>query len=64
MKVAAGAGDQSAMNDLMKFYKLGLLPKEALDQSLRAFQASNDAMKSKDRDDARAACNERIPKRA
>lgn len=64
MKVAAGAGDQSAMNDLMKFYKLGLLPKEALDQSLRAFQASNDAMKSEDRDVARAACNERILERA
>ena len=35
----------------MKFYKDELLSKEELAQTLRAFQASSNELKSKDRDD-------------
>ena len=51
-KVAASAGNQPSMNKLMKYYKQKLLSREDLTQTLRAFQTSNNAMKSKDRDDA------------
>jgi len=56
-KVAASAGDKESMDTLtlMKMYKDKLLSKENLTQALRAFQTSENAMKSKDRDDARAA---------
>lgn len=53
MKVAASAGDKEEMDRLMRFYKGKLLSKEGLTQTLRAFQNSKNAMKSKDRDDAR-----------
>jgi len=56
-KVAASAGDKESMDILMKMYKDKLLSKENLTQALRAFQTSENAMKSKDRDDARAAKN-------
>ena len=55
MKVAACAGCQKSMDNLMKVYKMKELPKEELAQTLRAFQASSNEMKSKDRDDARTA---------
>ena len=51
-KVAASAGDQDAMNGLMKAYKEKALSKEDLSQTLRAFQASRDETKSKDRENA------------
>ena len=54
-KVAASAGDKDAMDCLMKMYKDKLLSKEDLTRTLRAFQASSNEMKCKDRDDARAA---------
>ena len=54
LKVAASAGGQDAMNGLMKAYKEEALSKEDLSQTLRAFQASRDETKSKDRDEARA----------
>ena len=53
-KVAASAGYQVSMDELMANYKDNLLSKEELTHTLRAFQTSNDLMKSKDRDDARA----------
>ena len=53
MKVAASAGDQESMDDLMKVYKENRISKEDLTQTLRAYQASIDDMKSKDRDAAR-----------
>ena len=52
LTVAARAGDKDSMDDLMKAYKAKLLSKEELSQTLRAFQASTNEMKSKDRDDA------------
>jgi len=55
LKVAANAGDKDSMDDLMKAYKLKHLPKEVLNQVLRAFQEANDLTKNKDRDDARDA---------
>jgi len=66
LKVCANAGCQGSMNKLMAYYKTNvskdgltqmqtLLTKEDLAQTLRAFQSSNNEMKSKDRDDARAA---------
>jgi len=55
LKVAACAGDQNSMDGLMKYYKDKSISKEELAQTLRAFQASSGEMKSKDRDDARAA---------
>jgi len=54
LKIAASAGDKQSMNMLMIYYKDDLLSKEELAQTLRAFQTSNDAMKSKDRDEAKA----------
>ena len=50
-KVLAEAGDQDAMNKLMKAYKDHHLSKTDLAKTLRAFQKSNDQMKSKDRSD-------------
>ena len=52
-KVVAIAGDKGAMDQLMKLYKKEFLSKEELAQTLRAYQASSNEMKSKDRDDAR-----------
>ena len=57
LKVAAIAGDKMSMDHLMKCYKNKLLPKEDLAQILRAHQAPNDLMKSKDRDFARNVTN-------
>ena len=54
MKVAARAGCQDAMNGLKEAYKDKELSKEDLAQTLRAFQASRDNTKSKDRDYAQA----------
>jgi len=53
LKVAASAGDKDSMDELMKMYKGELLSKEDLTQILRAFQASRDELKSKDRENAR-----------
>jgi len=53
LKVAAGAGDKAAMDHLMIGYKAKILSKEDLTHTLRAYQASSNEMKSKDRDDAR-----------
>lgn len=51
LKVAASAGDQNSMDGLMEYYKeKKLLTKEDLTQTLRAFQASSNEMKSKPRD--------------
>jgi len=55
--VAASAGDQLSMDSLMEFYKDNSLSKEDLAQTLRAYQASSNEMKSKDRDDARRTRN-------
>lgn len=57
-KVAASAGDQVSMDNLMKLYKDKSLSKEELTQTLRAFQASTNEMKSKDRDEARVLFHE------
>jgi len=54
LRVAASAGDDKAMDNLMTNYKKKLLSKEDLTQTLRAFQVSRDVMKSKERDDAKA----------
>ena len=52
-KVAASAGDQIAMDNLMANYKVNkLLSKEDLSQTLLAFQTSRNEMKNKERDDA------------
>ena len=53
VKAAASAGDKESMDMLMDIYKQQLLPKEELAQTLRAYQASRDETKSRDRDDAR-----------
>ena len=53
LKVLASAGDKESMDGLMEAYKDNELSKEDLTQTLRAFQASSNEMKSKDRDDAR-----------
>lgn len=50
-KVAACAGSQKSLDELMKIYREGGLEKEELSRVLREFQVSNDAVKSKDRDD-------------
>ena len=58
LKVAASAGYEDAMNNLMnayKTYKNELLSKEEMAQTLRSYQTSSNGMKSKDRDDARVA---------
>ena len=52
-KVAANAGDQVAMDNLMKAYKEKSISKEDLTKTLRAFQTSSNEMKSTDRDIAR-----------
>jgi len=52
--VGASAGYQPSMDDLMRLYKDKVLAKEDLTQTLRAYQASNEITKSKDRDEARA----------
>lgn len=49
-KLAACAGIQPSLTALRKAFKNGLLAKEELEHCLRAFQASNNKMKSKDRD--------------
>ena len=49
MKVAACAGDQQSMDRLMKLYKEKVVSKDDLTQTLRAFQASNKEVQSKDR---------------
>ena len=54
VEVVASAGDKDSMDELMAKYKAKLLSKDDLTKILRAFQASSNAMKSKDRDDARA----------
>ena len=54
-KVIASAGYQQAMDKLMKAYTDKRVSKEDLTQTLRAFQASKNEIKSKDRDDARTA---------
>jgi len=54
LKVAASAGYRVTMDDLMRHYKKGFLSKEDLTQTLHAFQASCNEMKSKDRDDSYA----------
>lgn len=54
VEVVASAGDKDSMDELMARYKAKLLSKDDLTKTLRAFQASSNAMKSKDRDDARA----------
>ena len=51
--MAASAGYEPAMDVLMDQYKQKLIPKEDLTRTLRQFQASYDAMKSKDREDFR-----------
>jgi len=53
LTVAARAGDKDSMDSMMDAYKDKELSKEELSQTLRAFQASTNEMKSKDRDDAR-----------
>jgi len=52
LKVAASAGDQVALDGLMAYYKDKLLSKEELTKTLHAFQASCNAMKSEDRENA------------
>ena len=53
-KVAASAGHQESMDKLMQSYKIKQLSKEDLTQTLRAYQASSNETKSKDREDAKA----------
>ena len=53
LKLAACAGAKESMDDLMVKYKQKLLSKEDLTQTLRAFQASCNEMKSKDREEAK-----------
>ena len=50
MKLVASAGEQGAMDSLMNAYKDKLVSKEDLTQTLRACQASQNEMKSIDRD--------------
>ena len=53
LKVAASAGDQISLDNLMVNYKQTLLEsKEDLTQTLRAFQASSNELRNKDRDEA------------
>ena len=53
LTVAARAGDKDSMDSMMDAYRDKELSKEELSQTLRAFQASTNEMKSKDRDDGR-----------
>lgn len=48
--VGAKAGSQKSLDEVMKAYKNGKLEKEELSNILREFQASNDIVKSHDRD--------------
>ena len=50
-KVGASAGSQKSLDEVMKAYKNGNIQKYELAQVLRDFQASNDAVKSPDRDE-------------
>lgn len=50
-KVAASAGRQKSLDELMKVYRNGGLKKEELTRVLREFQAAKDAVKSPDRDE-------------
>ena len=52
-RIAASAGHQASMDDLMILYKDELLSKDDLAQTLRAYQTSKDLMNSKDREDVR-----------
>lgn len=58
LTVAASAGHKGSMDYLMANYKRKLVSKEDLSETLRAYQASTDEVKSKDREDARAAIEE------
>ena len=58
LKVVASAGHQEAMDKITKAYRDELLSKEELSQTLCAFQASNDEIKSEERDFARRARRE------
>eukprot|EP00579_Thalassiosira_antarctica_P010435 CAMPEP_0201909324 /NCGR_PEP_ID=MMETSP0903-20130614/1136_1 /ASSEMBLY_ACC=CAM_ASM_000552 /TAXON_ID=420261 /ORGANISM="Thalassiosira antarctica, Strain CCMP982" /LENGTH=262 /DNA_ID=CAMNT_0048443833 /DNA_START=85 /DNA_END=870 /DNA_ORIENTATION=- len=49
--VAANAGFQESLDELMRAFRDNIFAKEDLLQTLREFQASNDEMKSKARDD-------------
>ena len=49
-KVVASAGDKQEMDKLMTYYKDNAVSKDDLTQTLRAFQISNDLMKSKERE--------------
>lgn len=53
LKVLACSGDKDAMDGYMKENKNKEVSKEDLTQTLRTYQASYDAMKSKDRGNAR-----------
>ena len=53
MKVAASAGDKEAMDQLVDYYKDKSISKEDLAQTLRAYQAANSEIMSKDRENAR-----------
>lgn len=55
LKVAASAGDQESMDIVMRAYRNKGISKEELAQTLRACQASQNEMKSDDRDDSLAA---------
>ena len=56
--VAASAGSQYSLDKLMEAYRNSQFSKEGLGQVLRAFQSSNDEMKSKARCDYRRAKSE------
>ena len=51
-KLAASAGSQKSLDELMKKYREGLLKKDELTQVLRDFKTSSDSMKSHERDEA------------
>ena len=53
LKVLACSGDEDAIDGYKEEYKNKKVSKEDLTQTLRAYQASYDAVKSKDRDNAR-----------
>jgi len=54
LTVAASAGNQESMDDLMDLYKVKVISKEDLAKTLRAHQTSLNEMKSKEREDAHA----------
>ena len=55
LRVAASAGHKGSIDYLMANYKRKLVSKEDLAKTLRAYQASTNEMKSRDRDDGIAA---------